>query len=156
MQQRDFCAVKARKERLFDSSKLQFEIFGIECAHDEFHVFDFAFYFRMEDIGIGLQRTNDIAFERNCGFRCGRRSRGSKIGCVIGKRPIDFVSDGGNHRYVRFVDGAYYRFVAEGKQIFEGAASAADDKHVAKPEIICDFYLPHDRFRRSFSLHRCR
>ena len=84
----------------------------------------------------------------------GRRRRGRpQIGDEVGDRDVGLVSDGGNHRHGRSGDRARHDLLVEGPEIFDGAATAADNDHVDARHAADRAQPARDVERRAFTLN---
>ena len=70
--------------------------------------------------------------------RAGRRGR-THVGDEIGEREIGFVSHAADDRNRAGFDGAHDRFFVKRPQVFNAAAAATDNQHIAFGALRCGF-----------------
>ncbi len=85
-----------------------------------------------------------------------RRRRRAPVGGEVGDGDVDFVTDAGDHRHATAAHGARHRLVVEGPQVFERAATARQDQHVALAALAGHVQHAGDGRCRLRALHRHR
>ena len=89
-------------------------------------------------------------------FRRYRGCRGAQIGGEIGDGEIDFVADAADDRQLAVGDHPCQLLVVEAPQVFQRAAAANQQQHIAFAALVGNLDCAGDRTRGLFALYRHR
>ncbi len=89
-------------------------------------------------------------------FRCGGRGRRAHVGSEVGDREVGFVPDAHHDRDRRGANRPRHPLVVERPEVFDAAAPAAQDEHVALGAASRSRERRDDLRRRPLALHRGR
>ncbi len=99
------------------------------------------------------ERLEPGLFVGHGGQRRGRGCGRAQVGDEVGDGHVDFVTDARHRRHAAGGDRARHALVIEAPEIFERAAAARDDEHVAFIAARRRFDGPHDFRDRRRALH---
>ena len=99
------------------------------------------------------QRFEPAPLVRHGRQRGGRRRGRAHVGDEVGDGDVDFVADAGHRRNAAGGDRARHAFVVEAPEVFERAAAARDDQHVAFVAPRRGLDRAHDFRHRGRALH---